>query len=117
MRSEILSDSFCRELAKLRTEVAPMPRETVLEALRSEYDTPLEEIFDASLYMGALTSNKANHYLQDNGLKEMPVPSIELDDSDPAALSVMSVEPPATGVRLPDEAFMVAVAVVPEDQL
>ena len=47
MRSEILSDSFCRELAKLRTEVAPMPRETVLEALRSEYDTPLEEIFDA----------------------------------------------------------------------
>lgn len=51
----------------------------------------LEEIFDASLYMGALTSNKANQYLQDNGLKEMPVPSIELDDSDPSALSVMSV--------------------------
>lgn len=47
MRSEILPESFCRELAKLRTEVEPMPREVVLDTLRSEYDTPIEEIFDA----------------------------------------------------------------------
>ena len=47
MRSEILPESFCNELAKLRTEVDPMPREVVLDTLRAEYDTPIEEIFDA----------------------------------------------------------------------
>lgn len=47
MRSEILPQSFCDELSKLRTNVEPMPYETVLAALREEYDRPLEEIFDA----------------------------------------------------------------------
>ena len=47
MRSEILPESFCHELAKLCTEVDPMPREVVLDTLRAEYDTPIEEIFDA----------------------------------------------------------------------
>ena len=47
MRSEILPESFCRELAKLRTEVEPMSREVVLQTLRSEYDVPIEKIFDA----------------------------------------------------------------------
>jgi ubiquinone biosynthesis protein len=47
MRSEILPESFCRELTKLRTDVEPMDRETVLSALRAEYDTPIEDIFDA----------------------------------------------------------------------
>lgn len=47
MRSEILPESFCRELSKLRTEVEPMSREVMLRTLRAEYDTPLEEIFDA----------------------------------------------------------------------
>ncbi len=47
MRSEILPESFCRELAKLRTEVEPMTREVVLDTLRAEYGTPIEEIFDA----------------------------------------------------------------------
>lgn len=47
MRSEILPESFCRELAKLRTEVEPMPREVVLQTLRAEYDRPLEEIFSS----------------------------------------------------------------------
>lgn len=47
MRSEILPESFTRELAKLRTDVEPMDRETVLQALRDEYDQPLEELFDA----------------------------------------------------------------------
>ncbi len=47
MRSEILPESFCRELAKLRTDVEPMTREVVLETLRGEYDTPIEKIFDA----------------------------------------------------------------------
>jgi ubiquinone biosynthesis protein len=45
MRSEILPESFCRELKKLRTEVAPMDRATLLQALRDEYDTPIEDIF------------------------------------------------------------------------
>jgi len=47
MRSEILPESFCRELTKLRTDVEPMDRETMLDTLRAEYDRPLEEIFDA----------------------------------------------------------------------
>lgn len=47
MRSEILPPSFTRELSKLRTDVEPMDRETVLAALRAEYDRPIEKIFDA----------------------------------------------------------------------
>ena len=47
MRSEILPESFCAELSKLRTEVEPMPREVVLETLRAEYPIPIESIFDA----------------------------------------------------------------------
>ena len=47
MRSEILPESFCEELAKLRTDVEPMDRNTLLSTLRAEYDTPLEELFDA----------------------------------------------------------------------
>ena len=47
MRSEILPESFCQELSKLRTDVEPMDRDTLLQTLRSEYDTPLEDIFDA----------------------------------------------------------------------
>lgn len=47
MRSEILPESFCQELAKLRTEVEPMSHEVVIDTLRAEYDTPIEQIFDA----------------------------------------------------------------------
>ncbi len=47
MRSEILPESFCNELSKLRTDVIPMDRETVLQALRDEYDQPIEDLFDA----------------------------------------------------------------------
>ncbi len=47
MRSEILPDSFCEELKKLRTDVEPMDRSTMLDTLRAEYDVPIEEIFDA----------------------------------------------------------------------
>ena len=47
MRSEILPESFCQELSKLRTDVEPMDRDTLLQTLREEYDVPLEELFDA----------------------------------------------------------------------
>ena len=47
MRSEILPESFCHELTKLRTDVEPMDRETLLSTLRAEYETPLEDLFDA----------------------------------------------------------------------
>lgn len=50
----------------------------------------LEEVFDASLYLEALTSDTANQYLKENGLKDMPVPDIKLDDEDPSAINVMS---------------------------
>ena len=51
----------------------------------------LAEIFDASLYMEALTSKRANEYLKENGLKDLPTPKIELDDSNPSAMNTMSV--------------------------
>lgn len=51
----------------------------------------LEEIFDASTYNEALTGQKANQYLKDNGLKDMPTPKIELNDQQPPAMAVMSV--------------------------
>ena len=47
MRSEILPPSFTHELERLRTDVEPMDRDTVLAALRAEYDRPIEDIFDA----------------------------------------------------------------------
>lgn len=47
MRSEILPESFCQELTKLRAQVEPMDRDLVLSTLRAEYDKPIEEIFDA----------------------------------------------------------------------
>lgn len=47
MRSEILPQAFCDELSKLRTDAEPMSYEEVLHTLRSEYERPLEEIFDA----------------------------------------------------------------------
>ena len=47
MRSEILPESFTRELARLRTSVEPMDYPTVLAALRDEFDQPLEDLFDA----------------------------------------------------------------------
>ena len=47
MRSEILPESFCNELSKLRTDVDPMDRDTLLDTLREEYDDPIEDLFDA----------------------------------------------------------------------
>ena len=52
----------------------------------------LKNIFEASLYLDGLTSNKAKQYIGENGLPDKPIPNIELpDDDDPAAVSVMSV--------------------------
>ncbi len=45
MRSEILPESFCRELSKLRTQVEPMPLEDVHEILHKEYHCPINELF------------------------------------------------------------------------
>lgn len=46
MRSEILPESFCRELEKLRTDVEPMTYDTVLEVLEHEYKKPVAELFE-----------------------------------------------------------------------
>lgn len=40
MRSEILPQSFCDELAKLRADADPMPYSTVLDVLAAEYGVP-----------------------------------------------------------------------------
>ena len=51
----------------------------------------LEDVFDASIYLKGLTSELATDYIKENGLKEMPIPEIKLDDGNPSAISVMSV--------------------------
>ena len=51
----------------------------------------LEQLFDVSTYMEPLTSQKANDYLKDNGLKDMPVPTVKLDDDNPPSMGIMSV--------------------------
>lgn len=45
MRSEILPQPFCDELAKLRADADPMPYSIVLETLENEYQRPVDEIF------------------------------------------------------------------------
>ncbi|QSY58799.1 AarF/ABC1/UbiB kinase family protein [Bifidobacterium imperatoris] len=45
MRSEILPQSFCDELAKLRADADPMPYATVLDVLSAEYGRPASEVF------------------------------------------------------------------------
>ena len=50
----------------------------------------LEDIFDASLFNEGLTSERAKQYIKENGLKDLPIPDIKLNE-EPAALSAMSV--------------------------
>lgn len=45
MRSEMLPQSFCDELSKLRADADPMPCQTVVDTLAKEYGRPIEEIF------------------------------------------------------------------------
>ncbi|WEV70045.1 AarF/UbiB family protein [Bifidobacterium sp. ESL0775] len=45
MRSEILPQQYCDELAKLRADADPMPYQTVVETLAQEYGRPVDEIF------------------------------------------------------------------------
>ncbi|MBW3093779.1 AarF/ABC1/UbiB kinase family protein [Bifidobacterium sp. 64T4] len=45
MRSEMLPQSFCDELSKLRADADPMPYQTVVDTLSREYGRPIEEIF------------------------------------------------------------------------
>ena len=64
----------------------------LLQETDTELYKDLQNAFDASLYMEALTSNKAMQYIAENGLPGMPVPNIQLPDDDhPAAINIMSV--------------------------
>ena len=47
MRSEILPQEFCDELAKLRADADPMPYEIVLDTLSHEYGQPVDQIFES----------------------------------------------------------------------
>ena len=64
---------------------------TLLQERDEELYKDLRDIYDASLYMNALTSNRAMQYIAENGLPDKPVPNIHLNDDDPAAMSIMSV--------------------------
>ena len=45
MRSEILPQTFCDELAKLRADADPMPYDVVVRVLEREYGRPVGEVF------------------------------------------------------------------------
>ena len=45
MRSDILPESYCQELTKLRTEVKPFPFQTVIEVIEAELERPVDQIF------------------------------------------------------------------------
>lgn len=47
LRSEILPQEFCDELAKLRADADPLPYEAVLETLSHEYGRPVDQIFES----------------------------------------------------------------------
>ena len=47
LRSEILPQEFCDELAKLRADADPLPYEAVLDTLAHEYGRPVDEIFSS----------------------------------------------------------------------
>ena len=64
---------------------------SLLEQRDAELYQDLKNIFDASIYLEGLTSNRAKQYIAENGLPGKPIPDIKLSkDADPAALSVMS---------------------------
>ncbi|MGM9858916.1 MAG: hypothetical protein ACI311_06695 [Bacilli bacterium] len=67
------------------------PNQTVLKEKDTQLYKDLEEIFDVSIFSEALTSDKANAYLKEKGLKNKPTPLIEVDDENPSASSNMSV--------------------------
>ncbi|RBP97294.1 ABC transporter [Bifidobacterium aemilianum] len=46
MRSEILPQPFCDELAKLRADADPMSYQTVIDTLTREYGRPVSQIFE-----------------------------------------------------------------------
>lgn len=45
MRSDMLPQSYCKELERLRTEVKPLPFFIILRVLEAELKKPLEEVF------------------------------------------------------------------------
>ena len=47
MRSDILPESYCEELTHLRTEVKPLPFETIQQILEKEWNSPLSEVITA----------------------------------------------------------------------
>ncbi|EFA22281.1 ABC1 kinase family protein [Bifidobacterium gallicum] len=47
MRSEILPQAFCDELAKLRADADPMPYAVVVDTLETEYGRRLDDVFES----------------------------------------------------------------------
>ena len=66
------------------------PLQVELKDKDPELYSDLANLFDASIINEALTTKGANDYLKENGLADLPTPEVELDDSNPSALSVMS---------------------------
>lgn len=45
MRSDMLPERYCQELTRLRTDVRPLPFQTILRVIEEELKHPVEEIF------------------------------------------------------------------------
>lgn len=44
-RQDMFSERYCKELVKLRDDVAQMPYETIKEVIENEYGCPIDEVF------------------------------------------------------------------------
>lgn len=47
MRSDMLPESYCKELTKLRTEVKPLPFSVISQVIETELKKPLTEVFSS----------------------------------------------------------------------
>lgn len=45
MRSDMLPEKYCRELSKLRTDVQPLPFQTILNIVEEELKRPISQVF------------------------------------------------------------------------
>lgn len=46
MRSDMLPEKYCRELTKLRTDVKPLPFDTIIKIISNELNRPISQVFD-----------------------------------------------------------------------
>ncbi|MCR5692922.1 MAG: hypothetical protein K6G74_03005 [Bacilli bacterium] len=88
----MMKDQFGNDVGGLNlNSIWLNPQKMALKEKDEALYSDLKDIFEASLYLEGLTSNRAKQFIAQNGLPDKPIPNIDLRrDDDPAPLSVMS---------------------------